>query len=271
MRIALLENDPSVAHLLGSWLAFAGHRCIRHERAQSLARALRHETFDVLILDGNIPDASGPGLLRHVRNELQSSLPILFVIAGQNEDDVVTALRQGADDCMNKPVRRMELLARLEAITRRAGLERKQAEVIDLGSLRVDCQKRTAQLDDQPVNLTAKDFDLSVLFLRNVGRLLSRSWLSEAVWGSRAVITSRTLDTHVSRIRRRLRLTPHNGWRLTAVYGYGYRLQHAEMSAGRGSGHVATGGLGTTSDLPLQCTLYPAPKPTIRQQTIGNG
>ena len=240
MRIALLENDSSLAHLLGNWLAFAGHRCIRHEGAQSLVHALRHETFDVLVLDGDLPDASGAGLLRHVRSELQSSLPILFFTAQESEDDVVTALRQGADDCMNKPLRRMELLARLEAITRRGGLERVQPEVIDLGSLRVDCRMRTAQLDDQLVNLTAKDFDLSVLFLRNIGRLLSRRWLSEAVWGHRAAVASRTLDTHVSRIRHRLRLTPHNGWRLTAVYGHGYRLQYAEMPAGRGNGHAAT-------------------------------
>jgi DNA-binding response OmpR family regulator len=234
MRVALLENDHSFAQLLTNWLAFAGYRCFWHERGQSLAHALRQETSDVLIMNGNPPDVSGTGLLRHVRNELQSSLPILFVTAGEDEDDVVTALRQGADDCMTKPVRRMELLARLEAITRRGRLERGQPEVIDLGSLRIDCRMRTAQLNDRPVKLTAKDFDLSVLFLRNVGRLLHRSWLRETVWGPKAVVSSRTLDTHVCRIRHRLRLTPHNGWRLAAVYGYGYRLQQTELSAGRG-------------------------------------
>ena len=242
MRVALLEHDPSLAQLLGNWLASAGYRCIRHERGQSLVRALRQESFDALILDGSLADVSGASVLRHVRSELQSSLPILFVTAGEGEDDVVTALKQGADDCMTKPVRRMELLARLEAITRRGRLEQWQPEVIDFGPLRVDCQTRTAYVDDLPVTLTAKDFDLSVLFLRNVGRLLYRSWLREAVWGPSAVVSSRTLDTHVSRIRHGLRLTPHNGWRLTAVYGYGHRLQHAEMSMGRGNGRAAVAG-----------------------------
>jgi DNA-binding response OmpR family regulator len=79
--------------------------------------------------------------------------------------------------------------------------------------------------------LTAKDFDLSVLFLRNVGRLLSRGHIRETVWGPNAVVTSRTLDTHVSRIRNKLGLTPDNGWRLAAVYRYGYRLEQLDAAA----------------------------------------
>jgi DNA-binding response OmpR family regulator len=80
------------------------------------------------------------------------------------------------------------------------------------------------------VDLTAKDFDLSVLFLRNVGRLLSRGHIRETVWGPNAVVTSRTLDTHVSRIRNKLGLTPEFGWRLAAVYRYGYRLEHLDAA-----------------------------------------
>ena len=199
MRVALLENDRSHAELLSDWLAFAGHRCTRHARGQTLVRALRQESFDVLILDGNLPDMSGVGVLKHVRCDLQSSLPVLFVTARDGETDIVTALKQGADDCMVKPVRRMELLARLEAITRRGRLKPAPPERIDLGSLRVDCQTRTARLDDQPVHLTAKDFDLSLLFLQNIGRLLSRGRIREVVWGPKAAISSRTLDTHVCR------------------------------------------------------------------------
>jgi DNA-binding response OmpR family regulator len=81
------------------------------------------------------------------------------------------------------------------------------------------------------VDLTAKDFDLSVLFLRNVGRLLSRGHIRETVWGPNAVVTSRTLDTHVSRIRNKLGLTPEHGWRLGAVYRYGYRLEQLDPAA----------------------------------------
>jgi DNA-binding response OmpR family regulator len=235
MRIALLENDPSVANALIDWFKCAGHCCIWHARRQSLMHALMQETFDALVLDGGSPNCAGKEVLNHVRGELRSSLPILFISTGQEENDVVTLLNDGADDCIKKPVRRMELLARLDAITRRVSMESGlHSQVIDVGALRIDCQTRTAQFHDRPIELTAKDFDLSVLFLCNVGRLLPRASLLEAVWGP-AAVSSRTLDTHVSRIRDRLRLTPSHGWRLTAVYGHGYRLERAEASAGKAS------------------------------------
>jgi len=230
MRVALLENDRSQAELLSDWLAVAGHRCSRHTHGQTLVRALTQESFDALILDGNLPDIS-VGVLKRVRRDLQSSLPVLFVTARDGETDIVTALNQGADDCMVKPVRRMEFLARLEAITRRGIREPRLPQAFDLGSLRIDCQTRSAWLDDRPVHLTAKDFDLSVLFLQNIGRLLARGRIREAVWGPKAAISSRTLDTHVCRIRNRLRLMPHDGWRLTAVYGHGYCLRQVVVSA----------------------------------------
>jgi two-component system, OmpR family, response regulator RegX3 len=232
MRVALLENDPLLATSLNDWLVHAGHRCIRHERGQRLVQALTQETFDALVLGGSPPGLGSAEVLKRVRGDLQSSLPILVIGVGETEDDVVTPLQDGADDCMRRPVRRLELLARLEAIARRGILKPGRAQVIELGPLRIDCRTRTVRFDERPIELTAKDFDLSVLFLRNVGQLLSRNWLCETVWGPKAVIGSRTLDTHVYRIRHRLRLTPGHGWRLAAVYGHGYRLQHTEISAG---------------------------------------
>jgi len=252
MRVALLENDRSQAESLSDWLFVAGHRCSRHTRAQTLVHALRQQSFDALILDENLPDMSGVGVLKHVRCDLQSSLPVLFVTARHGETDIVAALNQGADDCMVKPVRRMELLARLEAITRRGSLEPRPPDAIDVGSLRIDCQTRSAWLDDQSVHLTAKDFDLAVLFLRNVGRLLSRGRIRDAVWGPKAPISSRTLDTHVCRIRNRLRLTPRAGWRLTAVYGYGYCLRRAVGSEETAERRVSRRVVSQASMQPIQ-------------------
>ncbi len=232
LRVALLEDDCSEAELISHWLTSAGLFCSRHERGHSLLCALREQTFDALVLDWTLPEMTGVDVLKHVRGTLQSSVPILFVSGRNGEPDIVAALKQGADDYMVKPLRRMELLARLEAIARRGKPEPRQPGVIEMGALRVNCQTRCAQRDGAPVDLSVKDFDLLVLFLRNVGRLLSRAEIREAVWGSRAAFSSRTLDTHVSRIRDRLGLAPSHGWRLAAVYGYGYRLQHVTMSTG---------------------------------------
>ena len=231
MRIAILEDDPSQIELLSHWLQLAGHHPHPFEQGAGLLRALERESFDALLLDWNVPDMSGVDVLRRVRSRLHSSVPVLFVTARNREDDVVTALREGADDYMVKPVRRLELLARLEALSRRGRHASDQAEVLEVDVFRVDCQTRTVQRDGQGVDLTAKDFDLSVLFLRNIGRLLSRGHIRETVWGPNAVVTSRTLDTHVSRIRNKLGLTPDHGWRLAAVYRYGYRLEQLDAGA----------------------------------------
>ena len=231
--MAVVEDDLSQAELLSHWLELAGHRCHHYDRGEGLMRALDQESFDVLVLDWNLPDISGVDVLKRIRASQQASLPILFVTARNREDDVVMALRQGADDYMVKPVRRLELIARLEAIARRGKHHNEQPEVLELDVYRVDCQTRTVTREQRPVELTAKDFDLSVLFLRNVGRLLSRGHIRESVWGPNAVVTSRTLDTHVSRIRNKLGLTPENGWRLAAVYRYGYRLEQLDAAVPR--------------------------------------
>lgn len=242
MRIAILEDDPSQTELLTHWIELAGHQCHGFDRGNALLHALEQETFDVLVLDWNLPDTTGVEVLRRVRERLRSHTPVLFVTARHREDEMVLALREGADDYMVKPVRRLELLARLEALSRRARPRLDQGEVLEVDCFRVDTQTRTIYRDDRQLELTAKDFDLSVLFLRNIGRLLSRGHIREMVWGSNAVVTSRTLDTHVSRIRNKLGLTPEHHWRLSAVYRYGYRLEQLTVPSSQRAGHLAVAG-----------------------------
>jgi DNA-binding response OmpR family regulator len=231
MRIAILEDDPSQMELLSHWLRLAGHQTSAFERGADLLHALKHESFDALLLDWNLPEVSGIEVLREVRERLRSHVPVIFATARDQEQDVVRALTAGADDYLVKPIRRMELLARLEAVTRRAGGAQLEGEVFEIGVFRVDGPTRSITRDKQPLELTAKDFDLAVLLLRNVGRLLSRGHLLETIWGQDAVGSSRSLDTHASRVRNKLKLTPEHGWRLAAVYGYGYRLDRLTASA----------------------------------------
>jgi two-component system response regulator RegX3 len=231
MRIAILEDDPSQLELLSHWLQIAGHHVHPFEQGAPLLHTLEHETFDALLLDWNVPDVSGIEVLKRVRQKLRSSIPVLFGTARNAEADIVAALRAGADDYLVKPLRRLELLARLEAVTRRNAVETSQVEQIEVDVFRVDCKGRALLRNDQPLKLTAKDFDLAVLFLRNVGRLLSRGHIRERIWSTSPAVRSRTLDTHVSRLRNKLGLTPEHGWRLTAVYGYGYRLERLTQAS----------------------------------------
>src|SRR5262245_33794024 len=116
MRIAILEDDPDQVQLLTHWLRVAGHQTHAFERGAALMAVLERETFDALLLDWNLPEMSGIEVLREVRERLRSRVPIIFVTAHDEERNVVSALTAGADDFLVKPVRRFELLARLEAV-----------------------------------------------------------------------------------------------------------------------------------------------------------
>jgi len=232
MRIAILEDDPSQAELLSHWFRCAGHHPHPFDQGTRLLRALEHESFDVVLLDWNVPEMSGIDVLRHLRQRLQSTVPVMFSTARMREEDVVRALREGADGYVTKPVRRHELLARLESLALRRRETQPQTGVIELDVFRVDLETRTIHRNGALLHLTAKDFDLATLLLRNVGRLLSRGHLRETVWASNQPVSSRTLDTHVSRVRSKLHLVPENGWRLVAVYGYGYRLDRLDHPDG---------------------------------------
>jgi two-component system, OmpR family, response regulator RegX3 len=229
MRIAILEDDPSQLELFGHWLALAGHDPQRFEYGEELLKAMSRESFDLLIQDWNVPDLSGIDVLRRVREN--SKLPIIFCTARDGQDDVVMALQEGADDYLHKPIRRMELLARIESVIRRATRMQAKTEAFEVDCFDVDCADRTITRDGTLVELSDKDFDLAALFLRNLGRLLSRTYIHDAVWGEDGSVTSRTMDTHVSRIRSKLGLVYEQGWELKAVYAHGYRLEQVRRPA----------------------------------------
>ena len=229
MRIAILEDDSSQLELIGHWLALAGHEPHRFEHGEGLLKAIGQEDFDLLILDWNLPGLSGIDVLRRIRQG--SKTPVIFCTSRDGQDDVVTALREGANDYLQKPIRRMELLARIESVTRRARITDEKPEPFDVDSFQIDCTTRTISRDGAVVELKDKDFDLAVLFLSNVGRLLSRSYIHKVVWGANGSVTSRTIDTYMSRIRGKLGLVCERGWELKAVYGHGYRLQRTQTPA----------------------------------------
>ncbi len=225
MRIALLEDDHEQIVLLRGWLEGAGHSLHAYERGRDFLREVVRESFDVFLLDWMIPDKSGMEVLAWVRANLKERVPVLFVTARDSEEDIVSVLHSGADDYMVKPLRKFELLARIDALARRSRPAVKDDDIAAYGEYRVDIVRRSITRRGKEIDLTQKDFDLAVFLFRNLGRLLSRGHIFEAVWGQSTEINTRTIDTHVSRLRARLGLVPENGWRLGAVYQHGYRLE----------------------------------------------
>ncbi len=231
LRIGLLEDDPDQAEVTSLWLEDQGHHCIRFSGGRDLIRALRSESFDLLLLDWLVPDMSGLEVLHWVRNRYEWKIPIIFVSRLGSEEDVVQALEAGADDYMEKPLRRMELLARINALVRRMQVGKDASGALRFDPYLIDVNTRAIRLRDEWISLTQKEYELAVFLFRNAGRALSRGHILDSVWGTRPDLNTRTVDTHVSRLRKKLHLTPDNGWVLSSIYQHGYRLEpvrHAE-------------------------------------------
>ena len=225
MKIAVLDDDRTQTDLVHQVLTAAGHTCYPSQSGKEMLNQLRRESFDMLIIDWQVPDLSGADVLRWAREKLPAGLPVLFMTSRSGEDDIVAGLAAGADDYMIKPIRRGELVTRVQALLRRAYPTQNTIEQIQFSHYIFE--PRTGRLLDhgELVELTQKEFDLALLLFRNLGRPLSRAYILEAVWSRGVEIPSRTMDTHVSRVRTKLKLRPENGFRLAPVYSYGYRLE----------------------------------------------
>lgn len=224
MRLAILEDDPDQLALVSRFLKDAGHDVHGFLRGRDIMSHAGHDSFDLFVLDWQVPDVSGTEVMVWIRGNISKTVPILFVTMRSTEEDIVYALERGADDYMVKPVRRLEMQARVNALLRRAFPNEEKA-LLEFPPFVVDVARRELRRDNAIVKLRPKEFELAVLLFRNVGRLMSRGHLQEAVWGRSADVASRTVDTHASMVRKKLDLGPGSGYQLTPVYQYGYRLE----------------------------------------------
>ena len=224
MRIAALDDDALQLDLFRQATEAMGHVCHTYLTGAELLRSLRRETYDLLIVDWHLPDTTGPEVVRWVRKNVQAQLPILFVTNRQEERDIVEGLGSGADDFMVKPVRIGELTARVNALLRRAYPENTTGAQT-FGRYQFFPETRSIEMDGVPVELKNREYELALFLFQNMGRLLSRDHLKDIVWGQVPDIMSRSLDTHISRLRMLLDLRPASGFIVTAVYGVGYRFE----------------------------------------------
>jgi DNA-binding response OmpR family regulator len=231
MRIALLEEDSYAAELIKGWLHAAGHVAAVYDSAHKFMAELAQDASDLLVVGtctSAVNRVGGTEVLQSVREQALAPVPLLRICANSHEHEIVAALKAGADDCMATPVRRLEFLARIEALGRRVPHVPKRPDSLNFGDLNVDLQNRVIVRDGQRVALTPKSYDLAVFLFSNLGQLLSRTCLMERIWGRGSSTSTRTLDTHISRLRTDLGLVPENGWVLQSVYQHGYRLEQAD-------------------------------------------
>ena len=225
MRVAYLEDDPAQMELVSMWLKDAGYDCTHFGTATAFLGEIQRDTYDIAILDWELPDLLGDEILLTLRETLNINIPVICTTVRDQEENIVDALKLGADDYMTKPVSRDELLARMSALVRRVHKLRENDLTFEYPPYTFDIESRTLSHSGEKIMVTDKEFLLAKLLFLNIGRMLSRKFLLETVWGTRGDLDTRTVDTHISRVRRKLALNPEQGWRLTPVYKFGYRLE----------------------------------------------
>lgn len=215
LKILIVEDEKPISELIRLNLTDAGYRCACAYDGLAAADLVEREPFDLVLLDVMLPGLDGYELMEYLR---PLEIPVIFLTAKGSVRDRVHGLRLGAEDYLVKPFEIIELLARVETVLRRY---HKNESHIELCGLTVDTRSRVVKKDGRPVALTAKEYDLLLLFLQNRNIALFRDRIYERIWGGDDLGGSRTVDLHVQRLRKKI------GWedKIVAVYKIGYRLE----------------------------------------------
>lgn len=215
MKILVVEDEVAIRDLICINLELVGYEVSTAEDGLEAKSFLEKNTVDLILLDVMIPGIDGFSLIEQIK---KYNIPVIFVTAKESVLDRVKGLRLGAEDYIVKPFETVELLARIEVVLRRYN---KSSNIIKFKNIEVDTNTRIVKVNNKEVYLTAKEYDLLILFLRNKNMALSREQILDKVWGFEYAGETRTVDIHVNRIREKLDLKDN----IKTVFKIGYRLE----------------------------------------------
>lgn len=215
LNILIVEDERPISNLIDLSLKDAGYRCTCAYDGRQAADLIDLHPYDLILLDVMLPEIDGYELLEYIR---PLGTPVIFLTARGALTDRIRGLKLGADDYIVKPFQIGELLARVEAVLRRCG---KAETAIEILGVRIDADSRKVSRDGEEIELTAKEYDLLLYFVQNKNVALYRSQLYERVWNEEFTGETRTLDTHVQRLRKKL------GWEdcIRTIFRIGYKLE----------------------------------------------
>jgi two-component system, OmpR family, response regulator MtrA len=219
-RVLVVEDEAKIAGLIAKNLEAIGLVCGIAADGRVALEQFQKETPDLVILDLMLPQIDGLEVCRRIRTD--SRVPILMLTARRDEADVVLGLEVGADDYLTKPFGIRELVARVRALLRRAQPD--ETGEVHVGGLIVDPARRKTSLDGNEIELTTLEFDLLLFLAKRPGRVFTREQLLEHVWGRDRYVDVRSIDSLVSRLRRKIEPDHHSTRLLQTVWGAGYRL-----------------------------------------------
>ena len=229
LHIAVLEPDRSQAEAIMGWVERAGHRYTCCSQPAEFLACLKQQPFDLILVDCACDDADCHELIEQGLACQSERIPLLYVSEPDAQEQIVQALAQGADDYVVKPLAAEELLSRIEVLVRRFGTESKQPlpALQQFGPFQIDRKQRQLIRAGELVSLTDKDFSLADYLFTHPNQLLSRHRLLSEVWGVSQEVNTRTVDMHISRLRKALALED-TGYRIKTVHQHGYRLEYDE-------------------------------------------
>ncbi len=214
-KILIVEDEEAIANLIRLHLSEEGYRCVCAYDGKAGADRLEKERFDLCLLDIMLPEIDGYELLEYGKTY---DIPVIFLTAKGSVEECIRGLKLGADDYIVKPFQLGELSARIEAVLRRYG---RRSRVLEFADVELDTVSRIVRRRGREVELTVKEFDLLAELIQNKNVALYRDRLYEKVWGEPFLGETRTLDSHIQRLRKKL------GWeeRIKTVFRIGYRLE----------------------------------------------
>ncbi|WIM68006.1 response regulator transcription factor [Corynebacterium breve] len=225
--ILIVEDEESLADPLAYLLRKEGFEAIVAPDGPTALDEFASNEVDLVLLDLMLPGMSGTDVCKQLRTT--SMVPIIMVTARDSEIDKVVGLELGADDYVTKPYSSRELIARIRAVLRRGPeaeiTEEIEAQILEGGRVKMDVERHTVLVDDQPVPMPLKEFDLLEYLLRNAGRVLTRGQLIDRIWGADYVGDTKTLDVHVKRLRSKIEIEPSRPKQLVTVRGLGYKFE----------------------------------------------
>ncbi len=223
-RIMLVEDEASLSEPLAFLLQREGYEVDVVEDGPAAVASFDKDGADLILLDLMLPGLPGTEVCREIRT--RSAVPIIMLTAKDSEVDIVVGLELGADDYVTKPYSTRELRARIRAVLRRrVEVDDEPLNVLEVGSVRMDVERHTVEVDGREIAMPLKEFELLELLLRNAGRVLTRGQLIDRVWGSDYFGDTKTLDVHIKRIRSKIEREPSDPVLLVTVRGLGYRFE----------------------------------------------
>lgn len=224
-KVLIVEDELSIATLIKYNVEQAGFKTDVAFDGEEAIQKISNERYDLIILDLMLPKMNGLEICKYVRIE-NKSLPILMVTALNEEEDIINGLNSGADDYITKPFSPKELIARMNAVLRRSSDdEEKEETALSVGQLEIYPQKFEAYYEGQPLQLTRKEYELLLYFVRNKGIVLSRDQLLSQVWDYEIAGDTRIVDVHVARLREKIEKDKRNPQYIKTIHGFGYKME----------------------------------------------